>query len=145
MTVGGDLRYRVEYFDYRDDPADLDLDRVKRGGEERERQRIRLRLKAAYKLGNDLAVIAGLATGNGESVSTNQTLSNLGTQKAIWIDLAYAEWAPGLLGEDGSMEIRAWATAIRKVAPLSVTSTMRTRPFSSIWEKADMMIPFVIG
>jgi hypothetical protein len=107
MTIGGDFRYRVEYFDYRDNPADLDKDKVKRGGKERERQRIRLRLKSEYKLRDSFSVVGALATGTGESVSTNQTMANLGTQKGIWIDQAYAAWRPGFLGEAGSLGLFA--------------------------------------
>lgn len=107
MTIGGDLRIREEYFDYRTAESATMYNTNGALKQDRNRQRFRLRLKADYKLKDDITVTAGLASGVGESVSTNQTLGNLGAQKAIWIDLAYAAWAPTYLGDNGTIKLQA--------------------------------------
>ncbi len=106
MTVGGDLRVREEYFDFRDQKSSTMFSGSARKAD-RNRERIRLRVRTEYKLHDDLTVVAGLASGVGEQVSTNQTMANHGAQKAIWLDLAYAMWTPGFLGEDGSLKFQA--------------------------------------
>ncbi|MEK7477615.1 MAG: putative porin [Candidatus Coatesbacteria bacterium] len=106
LTIGGDIRIREEYYDYRDDPSST---RFVAGKVPKDRNRIRyrLRMKLDYKLKDDLKAVASLASGTGEAVSTNQTLSGLGRQKAIWIDQAYISWSPALLGDAGTIALSA--------------------------------------
>ncbi len=105
LTLGGDLRLRNEYFDHRDAESVTTYQTSAARKNDRNRQRFRLRLKADWKLHDDLQVVAGLASGGGEAVSTNQSFSSAAAQKQIWIDLAYAKWAPKYLGENGSMSL----------------------------------------
>lgn len=107
MTIGGDLRIRNEYFDHRDAESATKFFVSGARKQDRNRQRFRLRMKADYKLKNNVTVTAGLASGTGESVSTNQSFSNLGAQKAIWIDQAYVAWAPTYLGDSGTLKFQA--------------------------------------
>jgi len=89
----GDLRYRHESID--DDTATT----------QRDRNRIRARLKMQAKINDEWDATLRLATGSSDSpTSTNQTLGDSGSDsfssKAIWLDLAYADyhpkWRPGL-------------------------------------------------
>ncbi len=107
MTIGGDLRVREEYFDFRDAPSATSFYAPAAFKKDRARERFRLRVKAEYKLKDDVTAVAAFASGTGEAVSTNQTFGGLGQQKAIWIDLAYAMWTPGFLGDDGSLKLQA--------------------------------------
>ncbi len=104
LTLGGDLRLRNEYFDFRDQESSTVYTTGARKND-RNRQRFRLRLKADWKLHNDFTVVAGLASGTGEAVSTNQSLTSSTGQKQIWIDQAYMKWAPTYLGADGSLSL----------------------------------------
>lgn len=83
VKFGGDLRLRYDRS-------------TKRGAGQfnRGRGRFRLRLGVEAQLPNDLLVATRLATGTGEQVSTNQSADNLSSQKAIFIDQAYAKWSP---------------------------------------------------
>ncbi len=78
ITMSGDLRLREEAF-MKDPKAD------------RNRFRFRLRFGPEIKI-NDFTVGIRLASGTGEQVSTNQSFSNLFSQKALWIDRAYLKW-----------------------------------------------------
>ncbi len=89
LKFGGDLRLRYENFQKRG-----------AGTTDRSRNRLRLRFGAEAVLPHDLSVLLRLASGTGEQVSTNQTYSNLSTQKQIFIDQAYARWTPAF--ESGS-------------------------------------------
>ncbi|MBK8575237.1 MAG: putative porin [Elusimicrobia bacterium] len=60
----------------------------------RDRQRFRLRFGMDYEVTSQLAVKTLFASGTGEQTSTNQTLSNMSSQKQLWIDQAYLEFKP---------------------------------------------------
>jgi hypothetical protein len=79
----GDLRLRYEARDREDDT---------RGTQGR--GRIRLRAGLESTITDDLTVGFGMATGSGDQRSANQTLSGDFTRKSIWVDYAYARWAP---------------------------------------------------
>ncbi len=79
ITLSGDFRLRFESF--MRDSYHLD----------RQRERFRLRFGPEIRI-NDFVVGIRLASGTGEQVSTNQSLDNLFSQKAIWIDRAYLKW-----------------------------------------------------
>jgi len=113
LAISGDLRIREEYYDYRDNPSSTEFAAGK-VPKDRNRERFRLRLKFDYKLKDDLKAVASFASGTGEAVSTNQTLSGLSKQKAVWIDQAYMAWSPSLFGDAGSIAL----TAGRMVNPL---------------------------
>ena len=57
-------------------------------------QRFRLRFGMEATLPDDLTAGFRLASGTGEQVSTNQSAGKLGSQKSIFIDLAYLKWKP---------------------------------------------------
>jgi hypothetical protein len=84
VKLGGDLRLRLDQI-------------FRRGAAQRDRRRNRFRLRfgleAAFPY--DITAAFRLASGNnGDQVSTNQTYDTLGSKKGIWIDQAYAKWAP---------------------------------------------------
>lgn len=96
LSFSGDLRLRNEGFN-RNGPGLTD----------RNRSRLRLRLGAKALLPWGLTINTRLASGTGEQVSTNQSYDNLGSQKQIWIDQAYARWAPVVSQEgDGSVYLQ---------------------------------------
>lgn len=100
LTLSGDLRVREEYFDFKDSASSTSFTHIA----DRSRQRFRLRVKSEYKLLDDVTVVARLASGGGEAVSTNQTFTGGAQQKALWIDQAFMAWTPGFLGENGSLK-----------------------------------------
>jgi hypothetical protein len=81
LTIGGDLRYRHELIDME-------------GKDMRTRQRIRTRLNLQTKVHDDVKIGVQLASGSGDPVSTNQTLTNGFSGKQINIDEAFFEWQP---------------------------------------------------
>ena len=85
IKLKGDFRYRHEAFDieFRD---------------ERHRQRIRARPELQATLSDTVKVGFGLATGNLDPTSTNQTLTNASSSKNVVIDLAYANWQTPIEG-----------------------------------------------
>jgi hypothetical protein len=102
----GDLRLRYEARDREDDA---------RG--EQGRGRFRLRAGAETTITDGLSVGFGLASGTGDQRSANQTLGNIFTRKSIWVDTAYARYAP-----------TSW---------FSIIGGKFTNP---IWQPADMLI-----
>jgi hypothetical protein len=101
IKFNADLRYRYEYID-------------EDGLDNRNRNRIRARIGATAKVNDDVDAGIRLATseetssGNGDPVSTNQTLDDVFSKKSIWLDLAYFMWhpqsIPGLNVIGGKME-----------------------------------------
>jgi hypothetical protein len=89
FTWKGDFRYRNENIDQEFAP-------------ERNRDRIRVRAGFVAKVNDTTKVEVGLATSEyggaladgGDPRSSNQTLTNGNSRKAVFIDLAYAEWQP---------------------------------------------------
>ncbi len=81
IKLKGDFRYRYE---------EIDVD----GAQTRDRNRIRARPEIIATLPDDVTVGFGLATGNGDPVSSNQTLGAGNSSKQINLDLAYARWLP---------------------------------------------------
>jgi hypothetical protein len=81
IKLKGDFRYRYE---------EIDVD----GGQTRDRNRIRARPEITATLPNNVTVGFGLATGNDNPVSANQTLGAGNSTKQINLDLAYARWLP---------------------------------------------------
>ena len=93
VKITGDFRYRYE---------DIDAER----SDTRERNRVRARLAVTAKPADDLEVGIGLASGDEDAVSTNQTLGGGGTTKDINLDLAYFKWQakPGFNVIGGKMK-----------------------------------------
>lgn len=81
ISVKGDFRYRYE---------DIDVD----GRDSRDRNRIRARPEIVAQLPENVTVGFGLATGDDDPVSSNQTLGAGNSSKKINLDLAYARWRP---------------------------------------------------
>jgi hypothetical protein len=102
----GDLRLRYEARD-RDDDA--------RGTQGR--GRFRLRAGADTTVADGVTAGFGLASGIGDQRSANQTVTNVFTRKSIWVDYAYAKYAPA-----------KW---------LSLTGGKFANP---IWQPSDMLI-----
>jgi hypothetical protein len=75
----GDFRYRYE---------DIQED----GKDDRDRNRIRARPALVAKITDTTEVGFGMATGEEDPVSTNQTLGGGGSTKDVRLDLAYATW-----------------------------------------------------
>ncbi|MCL4176926.1 MAG: putative porin [Verrucomicrobia bacterium] len=93
LKINGDFRGRFEGF-YSDNPAFVDRNRF--------RYRLRLgvtavmkdQLEVGLRLGSgDLEGIRDLRTGT-DPISSNQSLQNNASKKGVFIDLAYAKWAP---------------------------------------------------
>jgi regulator of replication initiation timing len=58
----------------------------------RNRARFRARFGAEAKVTDTVKVGLRFVTGDGDPRSTNQTFTNVASQKEIWMDLAYADW-----------------------------------------------------
>jgi hypothetical protein len=80
IRLDGDFRYRYENIDVEGSPS-------------RERNRIRGRANIHADLADDVEVVLGLATGDDDPVSTNQTLGGGGSSKSVVLKLAYVDWA----------------------------------------------------
>ena len=80
IKLKGDLRYRYESIHME-------------GQDARDRNRIRGRMGIVARLPQDVEIGFGLATGDDDPVSTNQTLGGGGSTKNIKLDLAYFNWA----------------------------------------------------
>jgi hypothetical protein len=83
IALKGDFRYRIESID-------------EEGKDQRDRHRIRLRVGASAEVNDEVKTFLRLATGDGDPVSTNQTLGDGFSKKDIHLDLAYAEWKPAV-------------------------------------------------
>lgn len=82
LKVNGDVRIRGEYTEKEDDPS-------------RERMRLRARLWLDAMISDNLKAVIGLATGDGDPASSNQTMDDAFSRKPIRLDLAYIDWRPG--------------------------------------------------
>ena len=78
-TIKGDLRLRFQYED---------------AGHERWRERIRYRIGFQTEINDWFCVGARLASGGSDPRSTNQTLDDVFSTKAINLDQAYVIWKP---------------------------------------------------
>lgn len=85
IKMKGDFRFRQEHID-----AD--------NSSTRNRQRIRARPAIEAELTDTIDVGFGLATGDDDPVSSNQTLGEGSSSKAINLDLAYVNWQTPLDG-----------------------------------------------
>ena len=79
IKVNGDFRYRYEEIDAQ-------------GKNRRDRNRIRARAALIATTSDNTEVGLGIATGDDDPVSTNQTLGGGGSTKDLRLDLAYARW-----------------------------------------------------
>ncbi|HAZ09549.1 MAG: hypothetical protein A2047_01265 [Omnitrophica bacterium GWA2_41_15] len=79
----GDFRTRYQY------------DRKRNTATQNERSRIRMRFGTESEVNDQTKVYFGLASGNSsDQRSTNQTLTDSFAKKSVWIDYAYASYAP---------------------------------------------------
>ncbi len=98
IKISGDFRYRHEH---------IDSQRLDDGSAEwrrgRDRDRIRARLMISAVVNDEWDVVLRMATGEYElvddtiladAVSTNQTLTDFGSRKDFWLDLAYFDYHP---------------------------------------------------
>jgi hypothetical protein len=60
---------------------------------DRNRMRYRARLSADARVTERTKVVLGIASGDGDPRSTNQTFTDTGSGKGVRFDLAYADWA----------------------------------------------------
>jgi hypothetical protein len=107
----GDLRVRSET---------IQSERVVGGGATAEvadaadlnRMRFRARISAEARVTDSTRVVLGLASGEGDPRSTNQTFTNTSSGKGVYIDLAYADWAfaPGAHLVLGKQKQPYWRT-----------------------------------
>lgn len=81
VKLSGDLRYRYENID--DETKDND----------RNRSRIRARIEAQAQVSDTWKVGLGLASGEDDPTSTNQSLGQGGSSKGINLDLAYFDYS----------------------------------------------------
>lgn len=107
LKLSGDFRYRHELISEEKFGSPDNL-RVP----DRNRQRLRLRVMLQAEVNPQMDVIARLASGVGEPVSTNQDLSGGFSQKQIWIDRAYLDYHPSdrLWGHAGKFALPFEAT-----------------------------------
>lgn len=79
---------------------------------DRDRMRFRARMSAEARITDSTRVVLGLASGDGDPRSTNQTFTNVGSGKSVYIDLAYADWAfaPGAHLVLGKQKQPYWRT-----------------------------------
>jgi hypothetical protein len=79
---------------------------------DRDRMRFRARISAEARVTDSTRVVLGLASGDGDPRSTNQTFTNNSSGKGVYIDLAYADWAfqPGAHLVLGKQKQPYWRT-----------------------------------
>ncbi|MDD3642330.1 MAG: putative porin [Candidatus Krumholzibacteria bacterium] len=82
IKLGGDFRHRYEMI--QDESKDAD----------RHRWRIRARLGLTAAVADEVKAQVQLASGGDDPVSTNQTMSDAFSTKALGLDLAYFTWSP---------------------------------------------------
>lgn len=94
LAFKGDFRYR--YDDYDDARRDRD----------RSRDRIRARAHVTATLDEVTKVGIGIASGDEDPISTNQTLGSLASSKDLRLDLAWFQWevAEDMLWKGGKIE-----------------------------------------
>jgi len=81
---------------------------------DRRRYRLRYGLEAALR--DNMGVGFRLGSGTGQQTSENQTMTGLSGEKPIWIDLAWARWAPSydkgsFYVQGGKMKNSLWRTS----------------------------------
>ncbi|MCX7819778.1 MAG: putative porin [Kiritimatiellae bacterium] len=86
IQPSADLRYRIEYID-------------EQHKEPRQSDRVRARVGFTAPAHEEVTLGLRLTTaeqvnGEGDPISGNKALSNFGTKKGIFLDLAYLEWTP---------------------------------------------------
>ena len=81
VKLKGDLRYRYESIDDESKAND------------RNRSRVRARIEVQTQINNDWMIGLGLASGDDNPTSTNQTLGKGGSSKGINLDLAYFNYS----------------------------------------------------
>ncbi len=124
LKFSGDYRLRYDAFHYTSgSPAETD---------DRNRFRMRLRFGFEKKFGDDMKVGFALASGEGgaagsnglntDPTSTNTTFDNNFNFKAIWIDKAWASYAPSFLKDLGILE-KAEITAGKMANPFEKGSS----------------------
>ncbi|MBI4422567.1 MAG: putative porin [Elusimicrobia bacterium] len=91
VRLKGDLRLRHESI-IRKGPAGAAV--APNNASDRGRARYRLRVGVEFELPEDVVAAVRLGAGGGEQTSNNQTFDNLGSQKGIFVDEAYARWSP---------------------------------------------------
>ncbi len=84
VKLKGDVRFRFESID-------------QEGRETRDRTRIRARVGAYATISDEIDAAIGLASGNDDPLSTNETLDGGFSSKGINLDLAYIDLHPGAL------------------------------------------------
>jgi hypothetical protein len=89
ITWKGDIRYRYEDIQ---DGSKTNVNASK-AEDDRQRERIRVRASMEAKINDNLKAVVGLTTTEkGDPVSGNQTLTDAGTKKGIYLDLGYIDW-----------------------------------------------------
>jgi hypothetical protein len=97
ITIKGDIRYRYE--DIQD--GSKTNSNATKAEDDRQRERIRVRASMEAKINDNLKAVVGLTTTEkGDPVSGNQTLTDTGSKKGVFLDLGYIDWTvlPGSLG-----------------------------------------------
>jgi hypothetical protein len=89
----GDLRVRNENITTEHVVGDDATAQVEDAAD-RNRMRYRARLSAEARVTDSTRVVLGLASGEGDPRSTNQTFGDIGSGKGVVFDLAYADWSP---------------------------------------------------
>lgn len=89
VKFAGDVRYRHELI-AEEKAASPDNTRIP----DRNRHRLRLRFGLQAEVNEQLDVVARLASGIGDPVSTNQDLGEGFSGKGIWLDRAYLDYHP---------------------------------------------------
>jgi hypothetical protein len=99
---GADWASRIKFKgDFRMRDENIETERVVGSGAtaqvedaaNRNRVRYRVRFGAEAQVTDNSKVVFQMASGDGDPRSTNQTTTNIASQKNVWIDLAYADWA----------------------------------------------------
>ena len=100
VKISGDFRYRHESIDATDSTGDW--------AQGHNRNRIRARLGIGANVNDDVDLAFRIASGSADPASSNQTLADSFSSKALWLDLAYFNWHPagikGLNAYGGKMK-----------------------------------------
>ena len=158
LKIGGDFRFRHQV-DERGDNSSASAE----DPEQRNRTRVRFRLGTDFTLTDSWTILAGLATGNADGRSTNQTYASEGyvfSTPDIRLDYAYAQgqWQPSegtttrlLIGQQKHPYLTSWVHWDTDLRPAGVTGQVESNGFfatagwytlaaSDAWEQSDAML-----
>ena len=157
LKLNGDFRYRFE--DIHADPETFNTVGVRgplskaEQTKDRMRHRLRLRLGFEWTINDEVTVGGRLATTmNADPISTNQTLTDAFSKKAVWLDTAYFDYhpsrVPGLKVMGGKMNNPFYVPGKTQMVwdqdltpeglAVSYTNTMESSPTGPVYREVPL-------